>query len=197
MFKVKSAGVCWVCTVWRLLECFGIILEMLWERCKNVPTCWLSRSERGLHLFRFLLLVFLHFDWSSSMLVENSLHGGSCCAVSCNMSWCVGMFVMFCFALNVAGQHFSVISQLFYIRGIWGNVHCKLKLSIKVQLCVCVGVLFQMCFLLMLLHKMKCSFVFKHLQTFKIIYFIGQQIKNWCNWFLFVKSKWNQQSAYR
>lgn len=62
--------------------------------------------------------------------------GGSCCSVICKWTWCVGMVVMFCFGLNVAGQHFSVVTQLFYIRGIWANVHSKLKLSIKVTPCV-------------------------------------------------------------
>lgn len=46
------------------------------------------------------------------------------------------MVVMFCFGLNVAGQHFSVVTQLFYIGGFWANVHSKLKLNIKVKLCV-------------------------------------------------------------
>lgn len=58
--------------------------------------------------------------------------------VVCKVTQRVGMFVMFRFGLNVAGQHFCVVAQLFYTSGARGHVHCKLKLSIKVEACVWV-----------------------------------------------------------
>lgn len=97
-------------------------------------TCW------ALHLFHFSIVHFSTLWFQKAACLLKCLHGGEgghcgLCVLQKNL---VCRDVMLCSGLNVAGQHFCVVTQLFYMAGIWGNVHSKLKLSIKVQTCVSV-----------------------------------------------------------
>lgn len=127
--------------------------ELVWMWHNVVGTLsarWVSRTEHSLHLFHFSIVRFstLLFQ-KAACLIEKSLHGGEGGGTVClqtvhctqrkeilwvNKERDKYRGVLGCY---VAGQHFSVtVTQLFYIRGFWANVHCKLKLSIKVQPCV-------------------------------------------------------------
>lgn len=98
-------------------------------------TCW------ALHLFHFSIVHFSTLWFQKAACLLKCLHGGGeggHCGLRVLQKNLVCRDVMLCSGLNVAGQHFCVVTQLFYMAGIWGNVHSKLKLSIKVQTCVSV-----------------------------------------------------------